>query len=402
MATKGTEIQIGDGSLHVGDRVVYPNQGICRITGVEVKQIAGRDWEVVTLSREEDGATVMVPRAKVMGIGLRKVASVAAIDDLFDQLAAPGDDPQLDWKVRHRENADRMTGGGLQGALDVLKGLHALSRVRPLPQKERELYDSARHLLVGEIAAAMNVPLHVAEDNLDYALWPPPGMKRKGRPLQPATLAVPGSSSATIRAPARAADSDTDDEMDFAEDVDIEDGEPAAAKAADADESEIADRDETKDLVRQRAMRVTAEEEEPEALDELAADALAATHEDEAAVPSAKLHAPPGTTKPQARRGAPPTAAPRSAPPRSAEPKGTEERPAVKSAAPSLAKSVAARALEVAAKVLTPKKPGAKAKAAAGKKAAPRAAKAKAAAKKAPKKPAKKVAAKKPARRTKR
>ena len=79
MANKGTEIQIGDGSLHIGDRVVYPNQGICRITGVEVKQIAGRDWEVVTLSREEDGATVMVPRAKVMGIGLRKVASVAAI-----------------------------------------------------------------------------------------------------------------------------------------------------------------------------------------------------------------------------------------------------------------------------------------------------------------------------------
>src|SRR3954471_1500774 len=91
MAHKGPEIQIGDGSLHVGDRVVYPNQGICRITGVEVKQIAGRDWEVVTLSREEDGATVMVPRAKVMGIGLRKVASVAAIDDMFDQLAAPGD-----------------------------------------------------------------------------------------------------------------------------------------------------------------------------------------------------------------------------------------------------------------------------------------------------------------------
>ena len=28
MANKGTEIQIGDGSLHIGDRVVYPNQGV--------------------------------------------------------------------------------------------------------------------------------------------------------------------------------------------------------------------------------------------------------------------------------------------------------------------------------------------------------------------------------------
>jgi RNA polymerase-interacting CarD/CdnL/TRCF family regulator len=192
MASKSPqEPVIGDGSLHVGDRVVYPNQGICRITGVSTKQIAGQNWEVVTLSREEDGATVMVPRAKVMGIGLRKVADVGAIDKVFDELASPSADPQLDWKVRHRENADRMTGGGLFGPVEVLKGLHALSRVRPLPQKERELYDNARHLLVGEIAAAMNIPLHVAEDNLDYALWPPPGMKRKGHVLPPATLGPP-------------------------------------------------------------------------------------------------------------------------------------------------------------------------------------------------------------------
>src|SRR6266853_4046720 len=226
MANKGTEIQIGDGSLHIGDRVVYPNQGICRITGVEVKQIAGRDWEVVTLSREEDGATVMVPRAKVMGIGLRKVASVAAIDDMFDQLAAPGDDPQLDWKVRHRENADRMSGGGLQGTLDVLKGLHALSQVRPLPQKERELYDNARHLLVGEIAAAMNIPLHVAEDNLDYALWPPPGMTRKGKPLPPASLGPPS--------PPRPA---TEDDLGF-EDEELGGAVVAAAPAAEESDEE--------------------------------------------------------------------------------------------------------------------------------------------------------------------
>src|SRR3954463_9975455 len=199
MATKTQEPVIGDGSLHVGDRVVYPNQGICRITGVSTKNIAGQNWEVVTLSREEDGATVMVPKAKVMGIGLRKVADVAAIDKVFDDLASPDTSPQLDWKVRHRENAERMTGGGLFGTVEVLKGLHALSRVRPLPAKERELYDNARHLLVGEIAAAMNIPLHVAEDNLDYALWPPEGMKRKGKVLPPATLGPPAPAAGPPR-----------------------------------------------------------------------------------------------------------------------------------------------------------------------------------------------------------
>src|SRR5437588_2918931 len=230
MATKTHEPVIGDGSLHIGDRVVYPNQGICRITGVETKQIAGQNWEVVTLSREEDGATVMVPKGKVMGIGLRKVADVAAIDRVFDELAIPNTDPQLDWKVRHRENADRMTGGGLFGTVEVLKGLHALSRVRPLPQKERELYDNARHLLVGEIAAAMNIPLHVAEDNLDYALWPPPGMTRKGRPLPPAT---PG-----MALKPRGVAGDDELGFDDEEEAEEEKATPAAAAGAEGEAEE--------------------------------------------------------------------------------------------------------------------------------------------------------------------
>ena len=232
MATKTHEPVIGDGSLHIGDRVVYPNQGICRITGVETKQIAGQNWEVVTLSREEDGATVMVPKGKLMGIGLRKVADVAAIERVFDELAIPNTDPQLDWKVRHRENADRMSGGGLFGTVEVLKGLHALSRVRPLPQKERELYDNARHLLVGEIAAAMNIPLHVAEDNLDYALWPPPGMTRKGRPLPPATLGPPS--------PARPAAEDDDLGLEDEELGGTEEAVAPAAKEPDEEEEQPA------------------------------------------------------------------------------------------------------------------------------------------------------------------
>jgi CarD family transcriptional regulator len=355
MAHKGPEIPIGDGSLHVGDRVVYPNQGICKITGVEVKQIAGRDWEMVTLSREEDGATVMVPRSKVMEIGLRKVASVEAIDTMFDQLAAPSDDPQLDWKVRHRENADRMTGGGLQGTLDVLKGLHALSQVRPLPQKERELYDNARHLLVGEIAAAMNIPLHVAEDNLDYALFPPPGMKRKGMALKPAALAVAGAAAAL-----RSREGDDDLGLDEEEERAPAAGEtePADAVAADEEEAEIADRSETKDLVRQRAMRVASEADEPEALDDLAEEALEATHEDEAAAPARKAHAPPGSTRPEAKRGArKPPARPREGPGQGEEPKQAPEMGAgPKSArdAAGIARAIAAKALEAAAKAIAP------------------------------------------------
>ena len=170
------------GELKVGHRVVYPNQGVCRITGVEVKEIAGQRLELVRMEREEDGAAVLVPKGKVPNIGLRRVASGDQIEGVFHYLAAQYDDPELDWKVRHRDNADRLIAGGVLGVAEVVKGLHALSRIRPLPAKEREQYDNARHLLVHEVAVSLAVPPALAEDYIDYALMPPTGVTFKLKP----------------------------------------------------------------------------------------------------------------------------------------------------------------------------------------------------------------------------
>ncbi len=168
--------------LSSGDRVVYPNQGVCRITGRSTKDIAGQRLEFIEMAREEDGAVVMVPRGKVPSIGLRRVASGDQIEGVFHYLAAQYDDPELDWKIRHRDNADRLIAGGVLGVAEVVKGLHSLSRIRPLPTKEREQYDNARHLLVHEIAVSLGIEPALAEDYLDYALMPPAGTVFKLKP----------------------------------------------------------------------------------------------------------------------------------------------------------------------------------------------------------------------------
>jgi RNA polymerase-interacting CarD/CdnL/TRCF family regulator len=167
-------------SLAVGDRVVYPNQGVCRVFGVEVKEVAGQKLSFVTMKREEDGAVVMVPEAKVNSIGLRKVATADQVKNIFTFLQSDSDKANLDWKQRARTNLDRMATGGILGVAEVVKGLQVLSELRPLPTKERELYDNARHLLVSEIAAALTITEVDAEDAVDLVLFPP-GRERPKR-----------------------------------------------------------------------------------------------------------------------------------------------------------------------------------------------------------------------------
>ncbi len=174
--------------LKVGDRVVYPNQGVCAVAGFKEMEVSGAKLQFVTVQREEDGALVHVARNKVPSIGLRRVASADQMEGVFHYLAAQFDDPELDWKVRHRDNADRLIAGGVLGVAEVVKGLHSLSRIRPLPTKEREQYDNARHLLVHEIAVSLNVPPVLAEDYVDYALMPPAGVTFKLKPPPPPIL----------------------------------------------------------------------------------------------------------------------------------------------------------------------------------------------------------------------
>jgi CarD family transcriptional regulator len=183
-----TGISIEGSPVSVGERVVYPNGGICRVQGVQSTSIAGREWRMLILQREEDLAKVMVPQEKVATIGLRKVASARSIELLFEFLASSSDDPELDWKVRHRENFEKMAAGGLLDTAQVLKGLHALAQLRPLPSKEREMYDSARHQLVGEISAALSLPPAVAENQIALALIPPPGSGRSAPTAVPFDL----------------------------------------------------------------------------------------------------------------------------------------------------------------------------------------------------------------------
>jgi CarD family transcriptional regulator len=166
--------------LKVGDRVVYPNQGVCRVTAIDVKEVAGQKLTFVTMRREEDGAVVMVPSNKVVAIGVRKVATAEDVESIFEFLRSDSDKADLDWKQRARTNLDRMTQGGILGLAEVVKGLQVLSELRPLPTKERELYDNARHLLVMEVAAALGTAEVNAEDSIDVVLFPP-GRERPKR-----------------------------------------------------------------------------------------------------------------------------------------------------------------------------------------------------------------------------
>ncbi len=228
-----------------GDRVVYPKQGVCRILGLSSQEISGQRLEFISMAREEDNATILVPVSKVASIGLRKVADSVEIEDVFDLLASSFEDPELDWKVRHRLHDDLLAAGGILGVAEVVKALQGLANLRPLPQKERERYDSARHLLVAEVSVSLGVPPSTAEDFIDLALVPPPGTVRPAS--KPRRLAVITPRPKLPRGkPRRAGDEELDEELEEGleeEDLGLEE-EPIEGEEGEAEEVTEAEEEE--------------------------------------------------------------------------------------------------------------------------------------------------------------
>jgi CarD family transcriptional regulator len=158
--------------LVVGDRLVYPNQGLCTVTEIRSEEIAGQKLTFVSLLMSETSAKVKVPQDKLEKNGVRRLATPAEVKKVFDYLRSDAEKTSLDWKKRARDNVTRLTEGGLMGLAEILKGLQVLSELRPLPPKERDLYNDARHLFAEELAASATLSAADAEDALDVALFP--------------------------------------------------------------------------------------------------------------------------------------------------------------------------------------------------------------------------------------
>ena len=144
-------------TFQIGDKVVYPNQGVGTIENISTRSF-GSAFEKFYLLRFGCSMTVLVPFSNAANIGLRRVTNDREISRILSYLATGWSSLNPDWKVRFKENTDKMQSGDLLKAAEVFKVLLQLHVDKPLSFREKKMLDRARHMLVSEISIARNVP----------------------------------------------------------------------------------------------------------------------------------------------------------------------------------------------------------------------------------------------------
>ena len=177
--------------LSIGNKVVYPRQGPCRIDHVTRRVIGGQAimfYQLVVL--DDHGGELFVPVDKAQAIGVRQMLGRSEIPKLLSHLkTGKGND---DWKQRALDNSKRFDSGSAFDMAKVVGSLTERKKTKVLSLSEARTLERARKLLICEVAEVTGETRTAAEEQIDKALEAPRqgsrSAKNKTRDTDPTEL----------------------------------------------------------------------------------------------------------------------------------------------------------------------------------------------------------------------
>ncbi|OQX70222.1 MAG: hypothetical protein B6A08_01740 [Sorangiineae bacterium NIC37A_2] len=163
-ATQAREPSAGPASreiptFNVGDTLVHPAHGVGSITAIEEKLVGSEPCELYVIRVHATGMRVMVPKAAVDRVGLRKVMSAREADEILQILTLPDVAVRSQpWNRRFRAYTEMLASGAAVEIAKVLRDMQRRSAASELSFGERRLLDQAKALLIQELALAKNRP----------------------------------------------------------------------------------------------------------------------------------------------------------------------------------------------------------------------------------------------------
>jgi CarD family transcriptional regulator len=162
-----------DVAFSVGDKAVYPAHGVAEVVGLETREIGGNKQTFYILKILDTGTKIMIPTRNVSAVGLREVIGEGDVKEVYNilkskEIAVEGQT----WNRRYREYMDKIKTGSVFEIAEVLRDLSVLRSSKELSFGERKMLDTARQLLVKELAIAKHTKETKIEQEIDKIFGP--------------------------------------------------------------------------------------------------------------------------------------------------------------------------------------------------------------------------------------
>lgn len=143
----------------VGEKVVYPAHGVGIIESLQIRNVSGTQKKFYMLRIVDSEMTIMIPTENVQTVGLRRIIGRDMVSKVYKILRDKKVEvDQQTWNRRYREYTEKIKTGSVLEIAKVLRDLFVLKADKELSFGERKMLDTARNLLVKELAIARSFP----------------------------------------------------------------------------------------------------------------------------------------------------------------------------------------------------------------------------------------------------
>lgn len=153
-------------SLKVGDKVIYPNQGLGIVENILREKYFGEEFQIYHVRILANDTLILVPSSNAEEIGIRKPISQDSVEEVFNSIRNGGVDVTMNWKGRYKEHVSLMKSGTIQDMVLVLKSLFYLQQIKPLSFREKKMMEKAKDLVVSEISEVSCIPIPEIENQV--------------------------------------------------------------------------------------------------------------------------------------------------------------------------------------------------------------------------------------------
>ncbi len=141
----------------IGGFAVYPGHGVARVVEFRTQEIAGHTEKFLVLHLVDGDSRILIPSERLEQVGLRSVMNreeAVQIWEILKKRTRKRHAHGVTWSRQFRAYQDKVRTGSVFEVAEVLRDLLRLQTHKELSFGEHKLLESARSLIVQELAAS--------------------------------------------------------------------------------------------------------------------------------------------------------------------------------------------------------------------------------------------------------
>ncbi len=156
-----------------GQYVVYPTQGVGKLSRVEEQVIGGQKMKMLVIDFEKNSMTLRIPLDRAEMCGLRSLVTNKKMDEAISTAKGRAGVKKLPWPRRSAQYEENINSGDPVKIAEVVRDLQRRNATDTMTYSARNLYYQALERMAQEFAVLHKMDIEDASEKIESILGVP-------------------------------------------------------------------------------------------------------------------------------------------------------------------------------------------------------------------------------------